>query len=98
MVAAPPLRHAEGGVASHRDRWPAAPAMKSAKKKARKRGEVALPRFDVATLNATAGDKAFARGEAYFADGRVEILEAERGRVRARVAGTEIYRAELRGT
>jgi uncharacterized protein DUF6880/SWIM zinc finger len=69
--------------------------MKPVKKKAKAGGEAVVPRFDVGALKAMAGDKAFARGEAYFADGRVEILEAEHGLVRARVAGTEIYRAEL---
>ncbi len=55
------------------------------------------PRFDVATLRRLAGDKVFARGEAYHRDGRVEILAADSGRVLARVSGGEDYRTELVG-
>ncbi|UFZ05190.1 acyltransferase [Bradyrhizobium ontarionense] len=54
-------------------------------------------RFDVASLRERAGDKAFTRGESYFRDGEVEILSVEPARVLARVAGTEDYRAELKG-
>ena len=49
-----------------------------------------LPRFDIAALERRAGG-AFARGEAYHRDGRVEILAVEPRRVLAQVAGTEDY-------
>ncbi|MEX2632008.1 MAG: DUF6880 family protein [Tistlia sp.] len=39
----------------------------------------------------------FARGQAYFRDGLVEILGIDRGRVLARVAGSEEYRTEVAG-
>jgi hypothetical protein len=55
------------------------------------------PRFDVATLRELAGDKVYARGEAYHRDGMVEILAHEPARVLAQVAGTEDYRTELTG-
>lgn len=54
-------------------------------------------RFDVNALRAQAGDKIFARGEAYHRDGHVEIIAIECGRILAQVAGTEDYRTELRG-
>jgi uncharacterized Zn finger protein len=55
------------------------------------------PRFDTDTLRDLAGEKAFARGEAYHRSGLVEILSVEPGRVLARVAGTEDYRTVLTG-
>ena len=55
------------------------------------------PRFGIDALRDLAGDKVFARGEAYHRDGQVEILAIEPGRVLARVAGTEDYRTELTG-
>lgn len=55
------------------------------------------PRFDVEVLRELAGDKAFARGQAYYKDGLVEIVRLEPGRVLARVSGTEDYRSELTG-
>jgi uncharacterized Zn finger protein len=55
-----------------------------------------LPRFDTAALKRLAG-AAFARGEAYHRDGRVEILAIEPTRVLANVAGTEDYRVNLLG-
>ena len=55
-------------------------------------------RFDVATLRRLAGDKVFARGEAYHRDGRVEILSVESERILARVSGSEDYRTELTGS
>jgi uncharacterized Zn finger protein len=55
-----------------------------------------LPRFDVEALKRLAG-AAFARGEAYHRDGRVEILAIEPMRVLAQVAGTEHYRVNLLG-
>lgn len=54
-------------------------------------------RFDVATLRELAGDKVFARGEAYCSQGQVDILTTDARRVRAQVAGTEDYRAEVTG-
>lgn len=55
-------------------------------------------RFDIAALREIAGEKTFARGSAYLADGRVEIMTIGDARVIARVAGTEIYRCELTGS
>ena len=55
-----------------------------------------LPRFDVEALRRLAG-AAFARGEAYHREGRVEILAIEPRRVLARVTGTEDYRVNLLG-
>jgi hypothetical protein len=55
-----------------------------------------LLRFDVTALRRLAG-AAFARGEAYHRDGRVEILAFEPGRVLAEVSGTEDYRVNLLG-
>src|ERR1700734_1284218 len=55
-----------------------------------------LPSFDIAALKQLAG-AAFARGEAYHRDGRVEILALEPRRVLAQVAGTEDYRVNLLG-
>ena len=55
------------------------------------------PRFDIDALRYLAGEKTFARGEAYHRDGQVEILAVEPGRVLAQVVGTEDYRTELTG-
>jgi tetratricopeptide (TPR) repeat protein len=55
------------------------------------------PRFDIAALREAAGEKVFARGQAYHRDGQVEILALERQRVLAQVAGTEDYRTVLTG-
>jgi uncharacterized Zn finger protein len=55
------------------------------------------PRFDIDALRKLAGDKVFARGEAYFDAGQVEILAIEPKRVVAQVTGTEDYRTELTG-
>lgn len=57
----------------------------------------ARPRFDIDVLRELAGGKVFARGEAYHRDGRVEILSLEKGRVLARVAGTNDYRTVITG-
>lgn len=54
-------------------------------------------RFDIDTLRELAGDKVFARGEAYYRDGQVEILLIEPKRVLAQVSGTEDHRTELAG-
>jgi uncharacterized Zn finger protein len=54
-------------------------------------------RFDVDVLRELAGEKVFARGEAYHRDGQVELLAVEPGRVLAQVAGTEDYRVNLTG-
>ena len=53
------------------------------------------PRFDTEALRELAGEKVFARGDAYYRSGQVEILALEPGRVLAQVAGTEDYRTEL---
>ena len=55
------------------------------------------PRFDIDAVRELAGDKVFARGEAYHRAGHVEILSLEPGRALARVAGTEDYRTVLAG-
>ncbi len=62
------------------------------------KNKTALPRFDLDALREAVGAKTLARGLAYHSDGRVEILSVERDRVCARVAGTEIYQAELSGS
>ncbi len=55
------------------------------------------PRFDIDALRDLAGEKSFARGEAYHREGQVVILSIEPERVLAQVAGTEDYRTELTG-
>jgi uncharacterized Zn finger protein len=55
------------------------------------------PRFDPAALRDLAGGAVFGRGEDYARSGRVELLSDDGERVRARVLGTEVYRAALRG-
>lgn len=55
------------------------------------------PRFDPHALRDLAGDAVFARGEAYFQDGTVDILGIEPTRILARVAGTEYYRTVVTG-
>lgn len=55
------------------------------------------PRFDIDALRDLAGEKAFARGEAYFRGGQVEILTLEPASVVAQVTGTEDYRTVLSG-
>lgn len=55
------------------------------------------PRYDVEALREAAGERTFARGAAYHAGQQVEILAIEDRRVVARVAGSELYRAELQG-
>jgi tetratricopeptide (TPR) repeat protein len=54
-------------------------------------------RFDVDTLRALAGEKLFARGEAYHHAGQVEILSLDPERVLARVVGSTAYRTLLIG-
>lgn len=54
-------------------------------------------RFDVEALRGLAGDKVFARGEAYHREGLVEVLSIERDRVLAQVLGSEDYRTVLVG-
>lgn len=51
--------------------------------------------FDIAALRKAAGDKMFARGEAYFQAGSVDVVAADGRRVLARVFGTEPYRVEV---
>ena len=55
------------------------------------------PRFDIDSLREIAGEKVFARGEAYHREGQVAILSIEPKRVLAQVAGTEDYRTVLTG-
>jgi len=54
-------------------------------------------RFDLDTLRERAGDKVFARGQAYHRDGQVEILAIEPGWVLAQVVGSEDYRTKVTG-
>ena len=54
-------------------------------------------RFDRAFLLDLAGEKTFARGEAYCEGGKVEILSVDPSRIAARVHGTETYAVELDG-
>jgi len=56
-----------------------------------------LPRFDMDSVRRLAGDKVFARGESYFREGLVEILDQGATRVLARVSGSETYRTLLTG-
>lgn len=56
------------------------------------------PRSDVDALRDVAGEKSFARGEAYYRGGQVQLLAIEPRRVLAEVAGTEDYRVELIGS
>ena len=55
------------------------------------------PRFDIPTLRSVAGEKVYTRGVAYNEAGQVEIISIDRSRVLARVAGSEVYRSELKG-
>jgi uncharacterized Zn finger protein len=52
-------------------------------------------RLDVQALLAVAGEKVFARGQAYHKDGQVEIVSIDGGVVAARVRGTQLYRTRL---
>jgi tetratricopeptide (TPR) repeat protein len=54
-------------------------------------------RFDLDAVKAFVGDKAFARGEAYWRDGLVTIIDMNAARVRAQVLGTDIYRTTVTG-
>lgn len=54
-------------------------------------------RFDIGAVKAFVGDKAFARGEAYWRDGLVTIIDMNAARVRAQVSGTETYRTTVTG-
>ena len=54
-------------------------------------------RFDVDALREFFGDKVFARGESYWRDGVVAIIDADVRRVRAQVAGSEDYRTIVTG-
>lgn len=56
-----------------------------------------IPRFDIDAMKAFVGDKVFARGEAYWRDGLVTIIDMNAARVRAQVSGTEIYRTTVTG-
>ncbi len=48
------------------------------------------PRFDPHVLRDLAGDAVFARGEAHFQDGMVDILGIEPTRILARLPGWSI--------
>jgi uncharacterized Zn finger protein len=52
-------------------------------------------RFAQDELRRLAGPRAYLRGAAYHAQGRVTIVEAGRGRVAATVQGTVVYAVEL---
>ena len=51
--------------------------------------------FDIAALGKAAGEKMFARGEAYFEEGSVDVVGVDDRRVVARVFGTDVYAVEL---
>jgi uncharacterized Zn finger protein len=53
------------------------------------------PPFPLEVLRMAAGDKVFARGEAYFKEGRVEIQRRRADQVRAEVCGGEDYITEF---
>src|SRR5947209_603186 len=55
------------------------------------------PNFNFEALRELVGDKAFARGEEYFRDGQVQILDLTEQRVLAMVSGNEDYRTEVVG-
>jgi len=55
------------------------------------------PRFDIDAVRDLAGEKVFARGEAYHRGGQVAVLSIEPERVLAQVAGTDDYRTVLTG-
>jgi hypothetical protein len=55
------------------------------------------PRFDRDTVRSLAGERSFARGEAYHREGRIDILSLSADRVLAEAAGSEDYRVELSG-
>ncbi|MBV5265359.1 hypothetical protein [Pinisolibacter aquiterrae] len=55
------------------------------------------PRFDIDAIRRKAGDDVFTRGEAYFTEGRVSIVDIGPDHVRARVSGNETYRTILTG-
>ncbi|HKM62644.1 MAG TPA: SWIM zinc finger family protein [Acidisphaera sp.] len=55
------------------------------------------PLFDIGAVRELAGEASFARGEAYYHGGQVQILALGPRRVLAQVAGTEDYRTELTG-
>lgn len=57
----------------------------------------AMPRFDLHALRQLAGERVFARGEAYFRDGLVGGLDLGPEGVVARVAGTETYDTVVSG-
>jgi uncharacterized Zn finger protein len=54
-------------------------------------------RFDVKALQDLAGEKVFARGDAYFRSGQVSLLSVDPQRVLAEVAGSEDYRTLVTG-
>lgn len=56
------------------------------------------PRFDPATLLATAGAKVFARGEGYANPGQISLLSIAPDRIIAEVIGSETYGVRLTGS
>jgi uncharacterized Zn finger protein len=55
-------------------------------------------RFDLDAVRAFVGDEVFARGEAYWRDGLVTIIDMNAARVRAQVSGRENYRTTVTGS
>ncbi|HKO43738.1 MAG TPA: SWIM zinc finger family protein [Pyrinomonadaceae bacterium] len=55
-----------------------------------------LSQLDIRTLRALAGDRWFARGEAYLQQGRVSVLTEHEGTLAATVRGTRNYEVSLR--
>ena len=68
------------------------------KRSGSKTGSSGLPHFEEDTLREFAGDRVFARGADYHANGQVEIGVVKDGRLFARVMGSEIYAVRLDGT
>lgn len=54
-----------------------------------------MTEFSAASLRPLAGDKAYQRGERYFAEGRVRVLQRNAHAVDGEVAGTYTYRSHL---
>lgn len=64
-------------------------------KRMRRSSELSLSALTPARLRELAGNKIFARGEDYFAEGRVEEMKERAGKLVAQVLGSEPYSVEL---
>jgi uncharacterized Zn finger protein len=61
-------------------------------------GEILIAVINLSALKRLATTRSFARGEAYFKDGRVHDLEAHEGTCTAIVSGQEDYSVTLSST